>query len=136
LKKSLYSWLLEKPRFYAAAAITAVTPAEEKVVRTFVPHYPGIVRCVSNPIELHDLEGQSWKGDIGAKRVVYLGRFDILHKGIDIMVDIARLLPDVEFLLYGTKDRQTKGWLESLQSNLPANVHFCDQSSHLIKQKC
>lgn len=122
LKKSLYSWLVEKSRFAAAAAITVVTPKEEKPVRALVPRYRGIVRWIPNPVDACNL--QSWKGDTEAKRLVFLGRFDVLHKGIDILVDIARLLPDVEFHLYGTEDAKTKEWLEQLQRNLSPNVHF------------
>lgn len=124
LKKNLYSWFVEKPRFCAASAIAVVTPREEKAVRGFVPRYRGIIRWVPNPVDAHNLEGQIWKGDTAVKRLVYLGRFDVLHKGIDILVSIARLLPEVEVHLYGTEDKKTKGWLERLKRSLPPNVHF------------
>lgn len=124
LKKSLYSWFLEKPRFYAAAALTVVMPKEEESLRAFVPNYQGLVRWVCNPIAVDNSAGQTWNGDIAAKRLVYLGRFDVLHKGIDILVEIARLLPEIQLHLYGSEDVKTKAWLESLQQNLPSNVYF------------
>lgn len=123
-KKILYSLLAEKRRFSAASVITVVTPKEAKTVRAFVPLYRGIVRWVANPVEDHNLEGQSWQGNTEAKHLVYLGRFDVLHKGIDILVDIARLLPDVKIHLYGTEEPKTKGWLKRLQHNCPPNIYF------------
>ena len=124
LKKLIYSWLLEKPRFRAAAAISVVTPGEETAVRSFVPGYKGIIRWVPNPFDLDNFSQHTWKQDIAAKKVVYLGRFDVLHKGIDLLIEIARRMPDCQFHFYGSEDAKTKAWLEQLQANLPANVTF------------
>lgn len=124
LKKKIYSWLLEKPRFLAAAAISVVTPAEERAVRAFVPSYNGIIRWVPNPIDVECLDQHGWNGNIQAKQIIYLGRFDILHKGIDLIVEMARQLPDYQFHLYGKEDGKTKTWLDQLQLNLPPNVFF------------
>jgi glycosyltransferase involved in cell wall biosynthesis len=125
LKKKIYSWLIEKPRFYHAAAITGVTPKEVADIKAFVPNYSGLMRSISNPIDFAQLQDRNWNGKLDAKKIVYLGRFDILHKGIDILVEIARFLPnDVEIHLYGTQDDRTKEWLEQLNSNLPSNVFF------------
>ncbi|MDF5720856.1 MAG: glycosyltransferase family 4 protein [Rhizonema sp. PD37] len=123
-KKIVYSLIAEKRRFYEASAITVVTPKEEKTVRTFVPRYSGIIRWVANPFDTCKLGEQNWKGNVGVKRLVYLGRFDVLHKGIDILLEIARLLPEIEFHLYGTEVSKTKRWLERIRRNCPCNVHF------------
>lgn len=124
LKKSIYNFLVEKPKLRASAAITGMTLAEINTINTFIPNYKGIVRSIPNPVETNKLSRQSWKGNIAAKKIVYMGRFDILHKGIDILVDIASFLPDVEFNLYGNEDAKTKSWLEIIKSKLPRNVHF------------
>jgi glycosyltransferase involved in cell wall biosynthesis len=123
IKKSIYSWLIEQPLFRAAAAIVLVLPKEERDVRTFVPNYKGITRWISNPINSRDSEGKTWN-NTGAKQLIYLGRFDVLHKGIDILVEIAQYLPDVEFHLYGSNDAKTKDWLEKIKLTLTPNVHF------------
>ncbi len=123
-KKIVYSLIAEKCRFYEASAITVVTPKEEKTVRAFAPRYSGIIRWVANPFDTCKLGEQNWKGNVGVKRLVYLGRFDVLHKGIDILLEIARLLPEIEFHLYGTEDSNTKRWLERIRRNCPCNVHF------------
>lgn len=123
-KKTLYSWLVEKRFFYDAKAVAMVTPREEQNIRAFVPRYKGIIRWMPNPVDAKYLEGQSWNGDAGTKRLVYLGRFDVLHKGIDILVEVVRHLPDVELHMYGTEDRETRNWFEQIKSNLPPNVHL------------
>lgn len=123
-KKSLYSFFVEKQRFSAAAAITLVMPEEEAEVRAYVPNYKGIVRWIPNPVNAQMLEGRQWRGDLAKKQLVFLGRFDVLHKGIDILVAIARLSPDMEFELYGTEDARTKRWLKQLTSDLPRNLSF------------
>ena len=127
-QKLLYSFLLEKRRFRNAGAIAVVTPREQENVRAFVPRYRGIIRWMPNPVDTQSLEGQKWQGiqpeSSGQKRVVYLGRFDVLHKGIDRLVAIARHLPQVEFHLYGTEDAKTKAWLDSLRHDQPSNVFF------------
>ena len=124
LKKGLYVSLVEKPRLRAASAITVVDPQEEEVVRAAVPKYRGVVRWIPNPVDTHSLEGHGRGGNVAAKRLVFLGRFHVVHKGLDVLVDIASLMPDVEFHLYGTDDGRTKRMLEELCLRAPANVHF------------
>lgn len=124
IKKLLYSFLIEKQRFCRAAALTVVTPKEEETIKAFIPQYKGVIRWVPNPIR-QPVEKQSWEGNIDTKKLIYLGRFDVLHKGIDILVAIARYLPsDIEIHLYGTKDQKTSRWMQKLNQSLPNNVHF------------
>jgi glycosyltransferase involved in cell wall biosynthesis len=124
LKKSLYVALVERRRLRAASAITVVDPQEEKAVRADVPDYEGIVRWVPNPVDTRGLEGFSWQENVEAKRLVFLGRFHVVHKGLDILVDIASFLPDVEFHLYGTDDGRASKLLKQLQRRSPPNVYF------------
>jgi peptidoglycan/xylan/chitin deacetylase (PgdA/CDA1 family) len=126
VKKSVYSIVRERPRFMHSAAVALVTPAEEKAVRAFIPRYRGIVRWMPNPVEVSMLDPARWHGVAEQKRLVFLGRFDVLVKGIDILIEIARLLPDVKVDLYGTEDAKTLDWLKRLRENLPANVSFHD----------
>ena len=123
-RKRLYIWLVEKARFYGASAITIVAPQEEKAVRAVASDYPGIISWVPNPVDAYNLEGQSWKGKVEARRLVFLGRFHVVNKGIDILVDIARFAPSIEFHLYGIEDIKTKGMLQRLKRRLPPNVYF------------
>lgn len=124
LKKLIYSWLMEKPRLRAAAAITVVTPAEERAVRAFVPGYKGIVCWIPNPVDIQLLECWQWRGNVAAKQLVYLGRFDVLHKGIDILLATARQLSNSELNLYGDGDGKTRKWLKTVQQDLPPTIQF------------
>jgi len=123
LKKFLYSGLVEKSRFRKASGLTAVTPREEKQIRQYIPKYEGKVRCIPNPIDLSELSQDSWQANTKSKKIVYLGRYDVLHKGIDILIKIASFLPDnIEVHLYGTQDFKTQDWFNQLKKNLPSNV--------------
>jgi glycosyltransferase involved in cell wall biosynthesis len=125
VKKSLYSWLIEKPRFSRAAAIAVVTPREADTIKAFVPNYKKPVRWVPNPMNVYDLAERTWEGNIQAKRLVYLGRFDVTHKGIDILANIARCLPlDIEIHLYGMKEQKTAHLMEPIERNMPSNMHL------------
>jgi glycosyltransferase involved in cell wall biosynthesis len=127
-KKILYSWLLEKQMVAAAKAITLVIPAEIDMIRAVVPRYRGITPYISNPVEsdqLDALKKTDWKVNPETKRLVYLGSFDVGRKGLDVLVEIARHLPEAEFHLYGYQDRpELQSELDQLQSNLPPNVYF------------
>jgi len=124
LEKVLYSLLIERWRFHGAAAVTVVTPGEVDDVRSFVPRYRRGVRWIPNPVEESLLEAERWTGSAGPKRLVFLGRFDVYVKGIDILVEVARHLRDVSIDLYGTEDSKTMADMERLRRNLPPNVKF------------
>ncbi|MEA5573949.1 glycosyltransferase family 4 protein [Calothrix sp. UHCC 0171] len=123
-KKSLYSLFIEKPRLTASSAITGVTPSETETINKFISNYRGIIRSISNPIEISKLDKYTWEKKINAKRLVYMGRFDVLHKGIDTLIEIARFLPEFEFHLYGNEDIKTIQWLENIKLNIPGNVYL------------
>lgn len=126
LKKLFFVPFLECPRFYKSAAVTTITPRESRAVRRLVPRYRHPIRCLFDPIDTESLAGYAWKGEVEAKRVTFLGRFDVLQKGIDLVVEVARSLPEVEFYLYGSEEPKNREQLQQLQRDCTANVHFCD----------
>jgi glycosyltransferase involved in cell wall biosynthesis len=126
LKKLFFVPFLECPRFYKSAAITTITPRESRAVRRLVPRYRHPIRCLFDPIDTESLAGYAWKGEVEAKRVTFLGRFDVLQKGIDLVVEVARSLPEVEFYLYGSEEPKNREQLQQLQRDCTANIHFCD----------
>ncbi len=127
LRKAIYSRWAERPRFRQAAAIALVTPGEEAWVREFIPGHDGIMRWMPNPIDTQSLSGATWAGPRETRRrVVFLGRFDVLVKGIDILVDIFRHLADTEVHLYGSEDAKTLGWLNQIRKSVSPNVFFHD----------
>jgi len=127
LKKQLYSFFVERPRFMGAGAIVGVSPGEEKTIRKFVPRYEGKICSIFNAINLAPGQETSplWRWNPNKKHLVYLGRFDVWHKGIDILIAIAHHLPaDVELHLYGTGAGKNQEWLSQLKKQLPHNVYF------------
>jgi len=128
LQKIIYNWLLEKRRVASAAAISIVIPSEEELIRAVVPNYSGIIRHIPNPVETDHLDGFKTSNKhttTDTKRLAYLGSFDVGRKGLDIMAEIARHLPEAEFHLYGYQDRpELQQELEALQSNASPNLHF------------
>jgi glycosyltransferase involved in cell wall biosynthesis len=124
IKKYFYNWLIEKARFRGAAAITAATLREEAEIQEFIPGYQGKIYSLLNPVDTSTLSRASWEGNTQAMQLVYLGRFDVLVKGLDRLIEMARLLPQAEIHLYGTEDPKTKSWLDRLKKDLPANVYF------------
>jgi glycosyltransferase involved in cell wall biosynthesis len=124
IKKHFYNWLIERARFRGAAAITIATLREEAEIRSFIPNYRGKIYPLLNPVDTATLSRASWEGNTQTIRLVYLGRFDVLVKGIDRLIEMARLLPQAEIHLYGTEDPKTKSWLYRLKADLPSNVYF------------
>jgi hypothetical protein len=126
LMKQVYSLFVERPRFRNAYAIVAVTPHEIADIRAFIPNYNGRIKAVPNPSGQYTKENKViWKKmALKRKKIVYLGRLEVFHKGIDILLKVARLLPDFEFHLYGNKDYRTRNRLEKLISGRPKNVFF------------
>lgn len=124
IKKTIYSMLRERPRFMGASAIGLVTPNEERAVRAFLPNYKKTIRWMPNPIDIDQFDPNEWLGVQPEKHIIFMGRFDVLVKGIDVLVEIARLLPEAQFDLYGTEDPRTLDWLNRLKADLPANVKF------------
>ncbi len=124
VKKRVYSFLVERARFRGAAAVTAVSPGEVEEILAFVPAYHGRVRCIPNPVNVDELGQVAWQVPDDAHTLVYLGRFDVLHKGIDRIVELGRCLPEVEIHLYGQVDPRTRDLLASVVRAAPPNVRF------------
>ena len=102
LKKAIYGSLAEKPYFRRAATIFVLTKREQQVVERWLgprgrsPQY----EVLPNSMPLLSPGTDLWVP--GAHQtLVYLGRFDVIKKGLDRLVEIARLLPDVKVNAYG-----------------------------------
>jgi len=126
LKKSVYVWLVERSRLRNSSAIAVLSDQEREAVRADVPRYKGVVRLVNNPVDLQNPKAYSWQGDMSARRLVFLGRFHVVNKGLDVLSEIARSLPSAEFHMYGDPEDKTKKQFERLLRGLPQNVHVHD----------
>ncbi len=124
LKKTVYSFFVEKPRLRGAAGISAVTEGEEREIGSFVPEFKGAISCIPNAIDSDSLRTAPWSPPLGKPKLIFLGRFDIQHKGIDILIEVGRQLPEMELYLFGAADPNTRSELDMLSRTAPPNVHF------------
>jgi glycosyltransferase involved in cell wall biosynthesis len=124
LKKTIYSRLVEKRRFHDADAVTIITPAEEPELRAFASKLKDNVHWVGNPVDLNAMGNSQWTRNLGRRRLVYLGRFAVFVKGIDLLAKMAALLPDTEFELYGVDDPRSRKELAVLKSASPPHLKF------------
>lgn len=124
VKKRFYRRLVELPRFMGAAAIGEVTPNGESDVHAFAPNYPGPVRWLPNPVNAALFEDACWRPDPARKRLIFLGRFDVIHKGLDILIETARRVPEARFELHGNDHPPTRERLDELRRSLPPNAAF------------
>ena len=124
LKKWIFSLLAERPRMRKAAAISVVVPGEVVDVRAFTKRDGGTVSWIPNPVDPSAFDAHPWHWrETTTPRVVFLGRFDVLHKGLDLMWAIARRLPEVQFDLYGNTAHRAGDWFEQLQAQKLPNVN-------------
>jgi len=124
LKKALYSTLVERWRLRGAGGISVLTQAEETACRFFVPGFQGYITQIYNPIDDTLLDHARWNPKPGRPRIIYLGRFDVETKGIDIILSLAAKMLDVEFHLYGSEDIRTHNSLLALKLRHLPNVSF------------
>lgn len=126
LKKAIYSFLFEKPRMRGAAGISVVAEGEEREMHSYVPDFKGGISCIPNAIDSDSLQTMPWSPPLAKSKLIFLGRFDIQHKGIDILLEVGRQLPEMELHLFGAAAPNTRSELETLRRTSPPNVHFHD----------
>lgn len=122
LKKQVYSTLIEKPRFRHAAGIAYITPGGERDIRAYVRGFRGPVRWVPNPVDIDGLQQRYWQPRPGRPYFLFLGRFDVYHKGLDRLAEIARRVPEADFILHGVEDPGTLAHLNVIRAYAPANL--------------
>ena len=123
LRKFVYSLLIERRRCRRAAMLTAA-PGEAAGLLAFTRRPMQPVAIMPVPVNARVLGDGKWRGNVAARKFVFLGRFDVHVKGLDLLVEVARLMPDATFELYGSIDAKTESRLRALQQNCPANVRF------------
>ena len=136
LKKTIYGSLVEKPYFRGATTIFVLTKREQQVEERWLGHRGRSAQYLELPNSIPALSPETdlW---IPGKRqtLVYLGRFDVMIKGLDRLVEIARLLPDVEVNAYGTVSRTERRGFERLcRQGLPTNMRFLNPVSGEAKR--
>jgi glycosyltransferase involved in cell wall biosynthesis len=126
VKKAIYGELVEKPYFRKAGIIFVLTDRERQTIEDWVSGGGNPARCVElpNPIQALPAATALWSQP-SSLSLIYLGRFDVVKKGLDRLVQIARLLPSVDVRAYGTASRQEqRGFMRMCRLGLPDNMKF------------
>jgi glycosyltransferase involved in cell wall biosynthesis len=123
IKKAIYAKLLERPRCLSAVVLTA-SMGEETDIRAFLGPATAPIRNMLAGIDGEALGAARWKQNFSSRRLVFLGRFDVHVKGIDLLLGVAGLMRDHEFHLYGLQDQATRESLRQLRCGCASNVFF------------
>lgn len=126
IKKRIYSLLVEQPRIRHAAAVAYITPGGGEDIRRFVPDFDGPVRWVPNPVNVERLGAIGWRPEGSRPQLAFLGRYDVYHKGIDRLAEIAKRLPEVDVRAYGIEDPKTLRHLDVIRRFGPPNLTIND----------
>lgn len=125
-KKAVYASLVEKPYFRRAETIFVLTSRERQLVEGWLGPRGRSPQYMELPNSIPPLTPgvQLWTPP-GHPRLVYLGRFDVVKKGLDRLVEIARLMPHVEVSAYGTASGvEQRGFERLTRQGLPDNMRF------------
>lgn len=128
LKKAIYGPLAEKPYFCRAATIFVLTKREQQVIERWLGSRAPTPQYLELPNSMPALSPGTDLWIPGKHQtIIYLGRFDVLKKGLDRLVEMARLLPDVTVNAYGTASGTERAGFERLcAQGLPANMRFLE----------
>ena len=137
IKKAVYNSLVERRRISQAAGIAYVTPSGEDDIRAFMPDFTGPVRWTPNPVDVEQYGRIARQPDFANPKLTFLGRYDVFHKGLDRLAEIARRLPEVEVDLYGVDDPKTSRYLDIIRRHAPPNLRinepvFGDQKLEIL----
>lgn len=122
LRKRLFVSLFERPRLRRSDGVILCTPSEAGDITRVAPGYDRAMYTLYNPIELDKFSGLSWAPPPGRPTALFIGRLDIEHKGVDRLFAIARLMPDVDFAVYGNEDPRYGRQMAALMADAPANL--------------
>ena len=114
-------------------------PAKKTPIRAYLPSFRNPIRWVPDPVDVEELGPHRWQGvpsNAAQKRISFLGRFDVLCKGIDVLVEIARMLPEAQFDLYGRRTRKTRDWLARLNRSSRPTSRSTSLSSARQRARC
>lgn len=123
-KKWLYGWMDERRRVRNAKGIAYVAPGERAELLNYVRGYSGSLRLIPDPVSEEVASAACQATPWARDKVVFMGRFNVVQKGLDRLIEVARRLPRWPVVLYGVPDRRTLDGWQHLLLNLPANVRI------------
>ncbi|HET9518625.1 MAG TPA: glycosyltransferase [Actinoplanes sp.] len=122
IRKKLWIALFDRHLFAGAAAVCCLSPVEESDVRASVPR--ATTRLLPNIAVPPPAGAGRVAAAPGRPQVITLSRYDVYQKGLDRIVAVAALLPEVDFTVYGSLDQNDPAAAQTLIDRRPANVTF------------
>ncbi len=136
VRKAAYGRLVEHRLVGGAAALVASTPVEADELRRWHPDPPSI-RVLANVADPALLHAPTWEPPTDPAPVISLGRFDVRHKGLDRLSELATSVPDRTFTVHGSRCGNEPELLDHLVATKPPNlilaepVHGADKAQAL-----
>jgi glycosyltransferase involved in cell wall biosynthesis len=146
LRKWLYGELVERRFFRSVNGVHALQLVERHDVESYC-RTARLVAIIPNPVDPALVQAEPWHGlrdgidgaaarrrrpsdeitdprDERRPQAVLLCRYDVYQKGLDRLDAIARLLPEVDFRVYGHPDRNAPERAAALVAAAPDNLRF------------
>jgi glycosyltransferase involved in cell wall biosynthesis len=114
-RKTAYKYLLERPMLRRAALRVALTDVEARDLDAFGAGRP--VAVIPNGVipAPRDLDGAAFRRELGLgptdRLLLFVGRLDVLHKGLDVLLDGVAEAPDWRLAMVGPDVRGGRAWL-------------------------
>jgi glycosyltransferase involved in cell wall biosynthesis len=125
IKKRLFITVADGPFMRASRAVVCKTILEVVEVRDALrAHVTTCVVPTDAPLVEYPLP--IWAPLGGRQRLVSLGRFDVWQKGLDVLAEIARQLPEVDVVVYGQPDHNSPESVRTLVANAPDNFALAE----------
>lgn len=134
-RKLVYGAAVERRFYRQADGVHALQTTERDDVARYSRRRRAIT-VIPNPVDAPLLSAPGWQPENGTapetaaqdgeqrKRVVLLCRYDVYQKGLDRLATLAPSLPDVDFEVFGSSDKNQPEAAEALIRSAPANLRF------------
>jgi glycosyltransferase involved in cell wall biosynthesis len=126
LRKDLYARLVDRPTAARADALVALTDAERDDLSRWLPSAPPIA-VLANAADPVLLERPSWRPPRrpGARQtLVSLSRFDVRHKGLDRLAELAGGAGELRIRVHGSACGNEPRLLRELVQQAPPNLEL------------
>lgn len=134
-RKATYGQLIERPVLRGASGLVALTPVEADDLRRWLPEGPPIT-VIPNVADPALIRSGPWRphGPGAAADLVSLARWDVRHKGLDRLADLATSMPAVSFTVHGDHCGNESELLDDLLADAPTNLHLAPSVHGVSKE--
>jgi glycosyltransferase involved in cell wall biosynthesis len=126
-RKAVYTWLVERRLVRGAALRIALTDEEANDLLAFGELATAIIPNGVSPAP-PQIDPSAFRRELGidpaARLLLYVGRLDVVHKGLDLLLRAVAAAPGWQAVLVGSDFRGGADRLRSLAGSLGAQAHL------------